>query len=627
MMEKLSGATNGWVWKAIFALVSVSFILSGVGGYLISSVDTSAATVNGEKISQQVFQQAYNARTSQLNQQLGDNFSSLMDSPEFVAQVKQEVINQLINQELVRQYRGELGVVINDNQIKRAIVEQSVFQKDGKFDNTLYQQLLRQNNLQPAQYAAQVGQDLALAQLQQGVIGTDFVLPTQENNLISLLFQKRNVRLAAMPMESVLSAQKVTEEDAKNYYETHLNDFKVPELVKVAYIDISKDDVAKNLSVSDVQIAQYYQDHTEDFSSQKEQNLAMIQVADKVKADEAYKQLQNGGNFATIAKAISTDPLTAKNGGDLSWVTPGALPPKFESEANKIAIGKYSQPFLLDNKYYIVEVKARRGGAKLPLSEVKSQIIDRIRSQELTQGFYRVEKDVAEKAFEDQTSLDAAAKVLGKPVVTTGYFSRTDIPAVLNFSNVTYNIFDTDLIQGGENSEAINVGNQHSIIVRVIDHKPAGTKTFAEAKTDIINMLKQQEAEKVLLTNAKAEVIKLQKDGLPANNFANGVTFADSKSYVYGEMQDLPLRAAIFSMKAPLPGKATFSAAIDNKGQVVILELTSVEAGSLEPAAQQQVMSAYLQSSQNASFDQLIASLREQAKIKINKEFIQQVGN
>lgn len=80
MIEKMHERTNGPVFKIIFALVSISFVIGGIGTGLISQ-DNSVAKVNGEEISQQLFNNTLNREQNRLNAELGSRFWDLMDSP------------------------------------------------------------------------------------------------------------------------------------------------------------------------------------------------------------------------------------------------------------------------------------------------------------------------------------------------------------------------------------------------------------------------------------------------------------------------------------------------------------------------------------------------------------------
>ena len=190
LIEKMHGIANHGIAKVILGLITLSFLVGGMSGYLFSSNDTFAAKVNGETISQQDFMNRYNQEFEARAQQEGEQFLSLSDSPKFVSEMRQGIINQMIDQELLRQYAKELKLNVSDDMIKRAIVEEPAFQVNGKFDNDRYLQALRQYGVSPDGYAAMLRVSLTMQQLQNGIASSEFVVPLQSEATAALLFQQ-----------------------------------------------------------------------------------------------------------------------------------------------------------------------------------------------------------------------------------------------------------------------------------------------------------------------------------------------------------------------------------------------------------------------------------------------------
>jgi hypothetical protein len=611
-MEKLHGASTNWASKFLFGFITVTFVISSMAGYLYTRVDNSAAKVNGEEISQQAFQNQYNIASRNLTPQE-------IDSPAQVANLKRQVLASLIDQELLRQYANELKLGVSDARIKQEIVTTPTFQNNGKFDNTLYQQTLQNNGISAETYAGYVREALRLEQLQSGLGTTAFSVPAQQEKLAKLFFQSRQIRLANLPLANEIAKQEVSDEEIQAYYDAHKAEFTIPETVKVQYLDLSGAAMENNINITDVEIAQYYQDNKPQFTTQGQQRLAHIQVKTEQQAQELYQQLQNGANFADLAKNHSIDPTSAERGGDLSWVSAGEFPKVFEDAANALAVGQYSQPVNIDNHYHIILVEERKEPQLQPLESVKAQIAAQIRQNLVNTQFYSIEKRVAEKAFEDPSSLNAAAEVGGVKVQETGYFSRHDIPAELNYPNVVSAVFDSDLSQGGSNSEPMNVGEQHSVVIRVLDHKPQSIKTLDEAKADITAHLKHQKAEAVVLAQAEQIVQNLSE-----GKSVEGVKFGAEQTWVFAENKDPVLNNTVFSMAKAEEGKTTYKAASNANGDVVIIALDKVIDGKLTEQEQKQFAVQIEQLSQVSLQNSLLNALRAKAKIEINDSFINQ---
>lgn len=78
------------------------------------------------------------------------------------------------------------------------------------------------------------------------------------------------------------------------------------------------------------------------------------------KLTEIREGILNGDEFAAVAKAVSDDPGSAVEGGDLGWAGPGMFVGVFEDKINSLEIGEISEPFKSEFGWHIVEVTDRR---------------------------------------------------------------------------------------------------------------------------------------------------------------------------------------------------------------------------------------------------------------------------
>ena len=76
--------------------------------------------------------------------------------------------------------------------------------------------------------------------------------------------------------------------------------------------------------------------------------------------DKLYERIVGGDDFAELAKANSDDPVSAIDGGNLDWVTPGQMVPAFEQTMEQTKIGELSEPFRSSFGWHILQVMERR---------------------------------------------------------------------------------------------------------------------------------------------------------------------------------------------------------------------------------------------------------------------------
>jgi peptidyl-prolyl cis-trans isomerase C len=107
----------------------------------------------------------------------------------------------------------------------------------------------------------------------------------------------------------------------------------------------------------------------------------------KEKAEEVKKQLENGGDFAELAKKYSQDPGSAEQGGDLGCIGRGETVPNFEEAVFNAEQGEIVGPVETEFGYHVIEVTDIQEETTQPLSEVEAQIRDQLTTEAQSEEF------------------------------------------------------------------------------------------------------------------------------------------------------------------------------------------------------------------------------------------------
>jgi parvulin-like peptidyl-prolyl isomerase len=148
--------------------------------------------------------------------------------------------------------------------------------------------------------------------------------------------------------------------------------------------------VASDVQASQGEVERFYEENKELQFTTPEQRCArhiLFNKDQREKAEEVKGQLQNGADFAELAKEYSQDPGSAENGGDLGCVGKGETVPSFEKAIFNANEGEIVGPVESEFGYHVIEVTEIRAKSTQPLSEVESQIRDQLSTDEQAEKF------------------------------------------------------------------------------------------------------------------------------------------------------------------------------------------------------------------------------------------------
>ncbi|MEN5016504.1 peptidylprolyl isomerase [Erwinia sp. Eh17-17] len=615
MMDNLRAASNHVVLKILLGLIILSFVLTGVGGYLTGGNGDYAAKVNGQEISRAQLERAFSSERTRQQQMLGEQFSALAGNEGYMQQIRQQALSQLIDEVLLDQYAKDIGLAISDEQIKQAIFSQPAFQTDGKFDNAKYMSLISNLGFSADQYAEALRKQLTTQQLIQSVTGTDFVLGNETDSLAALVSQQRLVREVTINVNALVAKQTVTPEEINNYYQQNKNSFMTPEQFRVSYIKLDAASMQQPVSESDIQ--SWYDQHQQEYTQPQRDRYSIIQTKTEAEAQSVVDALKAGGDFAALAKEKSADPISARNGGDMGWLEPATTPDELK-EAGLKEKGQLSGVIKSSVGFIVARLDDIQPAKIKALAEVHDEIAAKVKQDKAISAYYKLQQQVSDAASNDNESLASAEQVAGVKAVETGWFGRDTLPAELNFKAVQDAIFNGALVgqsgTPGSNSEVINVDGDRAFVLRISEHKPEAVKALNDVTAQITETLKQQKAKQ----EAKAQADKL----LAELKAGKGDEALKAAGLSFGAEQTLSrtgqdaLSQAAFTLPLPSEGKPSFGISEDAQGNVVVMALDKVQKGTMPDAQKQALVQGITQNNAQLAFAAMLSNLRKEAKIK-----------
>ncbi len=152
---------------------------------------------------------------------------------------------------------------------------------------------------------------------------------------------------------------------------------------------------------TDAQLKAYYQAHKSAYTTPEQVCASHILLKTKAEAEAVMKDLANGANFATEAKAKSIGP-SAKQGGSLGCFSRGQMVKAFEDAAFNAPVGKVVGPVKTQYGYHVILVTKHTKASTKPFDQVKSDVEAKLRQEHANQQIQALVKSSGVQTFPDR---------------------------------------------------------------------------------------------------------------------------------------------------------------------------------------------------------------------------------
>lgn len=623
MLENIRESSQGIVAKVILGFIILTFAVAGIGSYS-NNVDTSVAEVNGVKISQADFEKAYQNQRNRMAQQFGEMFETLSNDANYMANLRNSVVDSLVNQALVDQASSTMAIRVSDQRIKKTIREMPEFQVDGTFDNNRYLALINQAGFyQSTDFRDYLRIEMTRRQLTQALMSSEFDLPYQGTQVTSLQNQKRDIRYATISAKQFEQDIEITDSEINDYYLANQTRFENQEKVKVDYIVLDVNEIAKTIAVTDEDIASYYQENIANFRQEEQRRVSHIliefgedEAAAKAQLEAIQTRINNGEEFAALAQELSADTFSGENGGDLEWLELGVMEQAFDDVAFALTdVGSVSDIVKTEFGFHLIKLTELKAEQVKALADIKDELKVTVSTQKAEDKFFELQQEAAQLSFEFPDSLEDAANAVNAEIKVSSWLSRFGNIAPFDNAKLIEAAFSDMIVQEQLNSDIIEVSDSVAIFLRINEYQAANTKPLAEVTEQIRTALNSQKASEKgqvfideLLTAFKAG------DDINEQLTANNSSFETSIDVArYGSDVNAAITQAAFKLPHPVEGSVSATTVSLNTGDLALVEVQAIK--SVETKAEANFSQQYTQQLAQSAYQGYVEALRANAQI------------
>ncbi|MCF6291063.1 MAG: SurA N-terminal domain-containing protein [Desulfobacterales bacterium] len=435
MLDLMRRKAQSPIIQITVVIIALVFVFWGVGSSQRGS-SNEIAQVNDQAITVQEYRQALDRMITAYRQQLGDNLpDDLVNS----LGIKEQALEQLIQNLLLRQGAREMGLLVSKEEVKQSIEKLEAFRSNGAFDMNQYKKVLAGSRMTPAGFESSVRTDLLSGKLLQALARLTKVTPAEIKERFIHENEEINLEYVRFQPADFTARIKLSDQDLESYYQENKENYKTEPQVRLQYLAYSLKDFLDTARPSDKEIRAYYRNNRERFSTPElrtarhillklDNNAPEEQVRRRQQeAEEILARARAGADFAELARKYSEGPSGPK-GGYIGQVGRGDTVPAFDTALFALAEGGVSRPVRTSFGLHIIKLESIVPARVISLDEARPEIIAGLKQTRAR----NLALAAANQAYEKIIMAGSLAKygATGEATVErTGFFARGAPPA------------------------------------------------------------------------------------------------------------------------------------------------------------------------------------------------------
>ena len=519
MLQKMRDGAQGLGARIIVGIICFVLVVFGFGAFnFLAENEPRAASVNDDEITVRELEIETQRQKRNLQSRMGDEVD-----PELIDNLvsQQTVLDSLINRTLLRQTAEDLALVGLAESFRKELIDNPNFQVDGVFNQSIYRSTLQNLGYSPQSFQSAMETDAQLSQLVEVYQDTAFTTGRELRDAASMLNQTRDVAYMIIDTAMFEDRVVVSETEIADFYEMHTDQFVTEESFDLAYVEFSDHDRRNeiDISVEDVRSAYESAKAASESNDRRRASHILLEVNENRSLVVALEEMSNirsrvigGEDFSTLAKELSEDPGSGSAGGDLGVAGRGAFVSDFEDVLWSLATGDVSLPFQTEFGVHLVKLVEIEAVEFPSFDDEQSAMRETLLTERAGRLFEERLAAVDKLAFEETDSLQPIADTHALEIKTVEGLTRSEGVGVFASTKVRQRVLEIDVIDNGFNSRPILIEDTHAVVVRLVDRTASKQRSLNEVREQIIAQLKQDKVDEQVLTMVRDTVVRLENE-------------------------------------------------------------------------------------------------------------------
>lgn len=474
--------------KVLLFIITISFVLSSVGGILFFSNKYNVIVVNGNKINYKKFINLL-TKEREFAYSNGETDIDYLTSKQFTL----ESVNKIINTELLKNFAKDNNLQIKKDFVIDKITSNDIFIENGEFNAEKYTKFLKNAKISEDEYIKSMTDYYSSIFLFN-------IFETKNNfdsDILKYIVDKNNEYVTVNLYEinkTDLNIDKIniTDDELKKYYNANITRFTHNEERKIDFVKI---DLTKtNKKINDDEIKNYYNSNLNKYKIPETYNIYYFESTKKDNLDKIIKSKNNQELLTNAKKFLNKN----ENEIIINELPIDILNYVFgEENVRSIKLNNFSKVIEKNNNYMAFYLKSRNEPKIIELEKVKDSIVSELQ-RDASDNYVRNNYNRIQNIIKGKKNISEISKTLNVSLDSLGYIKYDS--AIDELKNEKQKMFSLNI-----DTIAQAFKGDYLYLYSVSDIKKQYYDKFDDIKEELINEVKKDKEDEIYLTKVSTK--------------------------------------------------------------------------------------------------------------------------
>lgn len=616
-----------WFKKFILSIIILALLFSVFltnlknyyKNYIYNNKKLWLIKVNNHIIEKNQVQRIFEYKIFLLNNKSITHTYDLLKNKIYIKKLYKNIIYNLINKCLIKEYIKNNDIKNNYKNIKNLIMEMDFFKKNNKFNSIIYYNFLKTNNLNENTYLKIISNKITEKFFFKDLINLNNLFKKEKIFLKNFNQEKILCKKYTINFKKITAQQKYTNEEIKNFYNTHKKLFINEKKFKIKFFKITPF-LKSNQKIKKLDILEEFQNNQNKYSILKEKQISYIKFNTKIEAIKKLKKIKNQKKLKFNTKKIIIDNYNYIKNFNLNWITKKEFI-KIIKKINLKKDNQISKIIKFKNQFIIFKIDKIKKYKNKNIYQIKNRIKEKLINKIKKKNYQKLIQKINLLSINNIQYFDLLKKIINKKSIKTGWITNKTIPKEINLKKIKYFLKNYKNYINEKKIKNINYrfcNSNQNIFIQIINFKKNTIKPISKVEKKIIKLIQTKKSKIQIFNQIKKIETDLNQKSYK-NIYQKNIFFNKKKYFITNKNKYSQMLMKKFNTDY-IYHQPIYITLTNHKNKWVILKLYKKYYIKLTPHEINKIYKKYKTKNHKILIKLTLEFLRSKARIQFNKD-------